>query len=354
MSINDIKLEFSPFEEHNINYPVRLVIKNEVTKEFTHIKVLKEKEAYKLDKNKLDTHLLYRYKYQVKEKDKWVDHIEYNSIIQERENSKGIKYMYFPNDQSDFLIVIFQGIKDINRKSYYNYIKTLYDVNAPRLYIKDDYGTDKSTQSSYYLGPNKQFIIAEKVIELIEEFREKLGIDKKNIICAGSSKGGFAALYFSFRGKYGYAISGGPQIMLGDYLSKGKLDGHEEKSILPPILRYLCNEITYENIDWANNVLFNEIENSRHNPIIYLHVGENEPHYKNHVRHFLNFTEERSLKNIHIDLANYNTHKELAKHFPNFLIKSIDTIIGDKIPVSPPLKKQPLIQRFLKYFSKKS
>lgn len=325
----NLKVHYSPYKEHGIEFPTRLVFKNEVTKEFTHFIYLNEREEYELNVDELDSHLLYRYKYQKKTDNKWVDFIPYKPLIDERKDENGIKYIYFPNNSNNYLVVVFQGIKEVGRKSYYNYIKTLHSVEAPRLYIKDDYGSDQATQSSYYLGPNKDHYIAKNVLELIERKRKKLDIPKNKVICAGSSKGGFAALYFAFRGGYGYAVSGGPQIMLGDYLSKGKLDGHEKDSILPPILQYLCNEITYENINWANNILFNTIEESNHHPFIYLHVGQYEPHYKNHVKHFLDFCEQRDINGIKLDLAEYDTHKELAKYFPDFLIDSIHQIIDN-------------------------
>ncbi|WP_087973578.1 accessory Sec system protein Asp2 [Oceanobacillus rekensis] len=334
-----IKFTFNPFQDHGLDTEVRLVLKDTVKDEFIYLEVIKPKETFKIDEKKLDHHLLYKYKYQVKIDKKWADKTRYQNIVNEQQTPDGIKYIYFPGVERkkklfrkhspNKLIVVFQGIKDLNRTTYYNYIKTLKDFNEPRLFIKDDYGTDENTQTSYYLGPNKTFTIAEKVLNLIENARTTLNISKNNVICAGSSKGGYAALYFSHKGNYGYAVAGGPQILIGNYLSKGKIDGHEEKSILPPILRYLCNEITYENIEWANNILFNEISKTKHQPKILLHVGENEPHYKNHVYPFMQFMEENGRKNIEIDLGDYNTHKELALHFPDYLIKSIEKICKD-------------------------
>lgn len=329
------KVIFDPYKEHKLNIPVRLVIKDTVKDEFTHIEVLNPKETYELYLKDLDKHLLYKYKYQIKKNHKWHDHIPYENIIKEQENEDGIKYIFYPGkakkrlfrkSKHKYLVVIFQGIKDLNRKSYYNYIKTLKDIDAPRLYIKDDYGTDEKTQTSYYLGPNKTFTIAEKVLKLIEQVRTQLGIAKKNVICAGSSKGGYAGLYFSHKGKYGYAVVGGPQVLVGNYLSKGKIDGNEEKSILPPILKYLAGEITIENIEWANNILFNVIKESNHEPTIYLHVGKGEPHYKHHVLPLMEFFKELGKRKIYLDLADYDTHKDLARHFPDFLINNINKI----------------------------
>ncbi|RDW22214.1 hypothetical protein CWR48_00470 [Oceanobacillus arenosus] len=328
-------LTFNPYKDHNLDVEVRLVLKDIVKNEFSHLIVIKPRKSVQIKVKELDNHLLYKYKYQIKSGNKWQDHIMYQNIIEENETDEGIKYLFFPGNRKtnlfakkkdNHLIVIFQGIKDLNRTTYYNYIKTLKDVNAPRLYIKDDYGTDEKTHTSYYLGPNKSFTISDKVLNLIEAARTELDIDKENVICAGSSKGGYAALYFSHKGKYGYAVVGGPQILIGNYLSNGKIDGHEEKSILPPILRYLCGEITVENIEWANNILLNEIKRSEHQPNIALHVGKDEPHYPNHVVPLLHFFEETGRKEIQLDLGDYSTHKDLAKHFPDFLERNVKAI----------------------------
>lgn len=316
------KIIFSPYEEHNIEQEVRLVLYDDIKSEFSHIIIIKAKETHMLDIADLDIHLQYRFKYQIKVNNKWTDHINYKPVKVEYVTEEGIKYQIFPQD-SKYLIVGFQGI---SRTPSYNYVRSLKNVAASRLYIKDDYGYDDNTYSSYYLGHNMNFNIADKVLNLIEDKRKSQNIKKENVICIGSSKGGFAALYFAYRGKYGHAIIGGPQILLGNYLSKGKLDGHKQGSILPPILKSLTGEITKENIDWANNVLFNVIKESDHDPYVKYHVGSKEPHYFNHAIPFQNFIREQKKRNVEFNLEDYETHSELAKFFPTFLIEQVNLI----------------------------
>lgn len=308
----------------------RLVFFDIVKEEFCRFILIEPFSSLKINLEDFDSHFLYKYKFQIKQGTKWVDHIPYQNIIREQENKDGIRYLYFPGEKSKSLVIVFQGIKDVNRKTYYNYIKTLKDIKAPKIYIKDDYGSDLKTRTSYYLGPNKTFTIAKNVLHLIENFREKLDVDKKNVICCGSSKGGFASIYFGFMGEYGHVVAGGPQILIGNYLSKGKVDGHEKNSILPPILEYLCGSITIKDIEWANNILFNRIKSSNNlnnRPYIKIHVGEKEPHYQHHVVPLLEYLERIQYENIDIDLGDYDTHKDLAKYFPSFLEAQIKNIV---------------------------
>ncbi|WP_062108583.1 hypothetical protein [Bacillus niameyensis] len=325
--INEAKeqvLTFEPYKEFGIDEDVRLVIYNEIKKEFSHLIVIKAKDKCELPVSQLESHIRYTYKYQVKVNKKWTDKVKYKALRVEKLTTKGIKYLFYPVESSDYLIVGFQGI---SRTPGYNYIRSLKDVKVNRLYIKDDYGSDQDTRTSYYLGPNKTFSIADNVLKLIEDVRISRGIRKENVLCIGSSKGGFASLYFTYRGKYGGAIVGGPQTLLGDYLSAGRLDVDKPNSILRPIFKYLAGDLTEENIKWLNSVLFDAVKESEHEPNVMIHVGKGEPHYKNHVLPFMEFTKELNLKNISLDLGDYEKHDELVQHFPSLLKENILKVI---------------------------
>lgn len=311
-------LIFNPVIE-NIKQDARLVIYDEIRKKFSHFSVIKKGEKHSLNENELDSHMRYTYKYQIKRKGKWIDEIKYKPLRVEKVSEEGLKYLFFPVD-SNYLIVGFQGI---SRTPSYNYVRSLKDVSASRLYIKDDYGSDLDTQSSYYLGENKKFDISDKVIQLIEKTRKSLRVSKENVICVGSSKGGYAALYFSYKGKYGHAVVGGPQVLLGDYLSSGRLDEDKPNSILRPIFKHIAGEINESNKVWLNNILLDELKNSRHDPNVLIHVGKGEPHYKNHVLPFIEHSKGIELENIKINLGDYDKHEELVNHFPDLLLKEI-------------------------------
>lgn len=315
-------LTFDP-KTQGINQDARLVIYDEIKKEFSYLVIINNGEKYELDEDDLNSHMRYTYKYQIKGNGKWVDEIKYKPLKVEKKNKDGLKYLYYPVE-SDYLIVGFQGL---SRVPSYNYVRSLKDVNASRLYIKDEYGSDIDTKSSYYLGENKTYNISNKVICFIEETRLSLGVEKRNVICIGSSKGGYASLYFAHKGKYGHAIAGGPQVLLGDYLASGRLDVDKPKSILRPIFKYLAGEINEENVKWLNKVLLDTVRNSGHDPNVFVHVGKGEPHYNNHVMPFVELSKEIGLNNVELNTQDYDRHNELVKHFPKLLKREILKII---------------------------
>ncbi|TLS38685.1 hypothetical protein [Pseudalkalibacillus caeni] len=314
-------LSFRPFEEHGIEEESRLVLYNNVEGDFSHLLEIEPFEKAKIDLNTLESHFDYKFKYQLKKNGKWTDHIKYKYLKPEQETDKGIKYLFYPDPTSQHLIIVFQAI---NKNPGYNYIRTLKDIKASKLFIKDDYGEDELTRSSYYLGKNRTNNIEEPVHELILRAKRTLNIDSKNIICAGSSKGGFAALFFGYKYGFGNIVAGGPQVLLGNYLGKGKLEG--SSSILPPILKYLAGEVSQESIEWANGLMETAVRSlPDHDPKTYIHVGRGEPHYEEHVLPFIKMAEAK--KNLEVDLGEYNTHSELSVHYPEYLKKAVGKLI---------------------------
>ncbi|MFC4661444.1 hypothetical protein [Oceanobacillus aidingensis] len=319
-------VEFNPLKE-NISEKSKVVIYDEQYKKIFLEKEIDKDNTWTIKESDLEEHLKYIYKYQVFKNNKWIDKTSYKSLRFERKTNKGINYVLYPEKDSNFLIVGFQGI---SKNPSYNYVRTLKSIKAVQLYIKDDYGTD-ITSSSYYLGPDGSKIIAEATSELIEGIRVEFGIKKDNVICIGSSKGGFAALYFTYKEKYGHAVVGGPQVKLGTYLSHGKpADNLDTNSFMPKILEYLIGEVTDKKIKQLDKILFDTIEQSNHDPNIFIHVGKGEPHYKKHVMPYLEKVKSLHLKNTKIDLGDYNTHSELAKFFPKILYETVLNIINIK------------------------
>ncbi|MFD1451540.1 hypothetical protein [Oceanobacillus sojae] len=315
-------------DEENIQEQSKLIIYDEKHKKIFLEKKLDKGSSLSIKETDLEKHLRYIYKYQVFKDNEWVDKTSFKSLRFEKKTEKGIRYILYPEQDSNFLIVGFQGI---SKKPSYNYVRSLKNAKAVQLYIKDDYGID-ITRSSYYLGPDETNTITEATCELIESTRIKFGIQRENVICIGSSKGGFAALYITYKEKYGHAVVGGPQVKLGTYLSHDKpSDKLDTNSFMPKILEYLVGNITDNKIKQLDNILFDVIEQSNHDPNIFIHVGEGEPHYKKHVLPYLDKAESLHLKNITIDLGHYNTHNELAKFFPKILQEAVLNIINMQV-----------------------
>ncbi|MGG0475950.1 hypothetical protein ABEY96_27600 [Priestia aryabhattai] len=320
---------FKPFDEHQIKEEVRFVLYDMVNKCFSRMESIHPLGELKFLRKEFESHMQYKFKYQTKDNGRWRDRTKYKYLPLERETEDGLKYIYYHVNCSPYLIVIFQAL---NEKPDYNYIGTLADFPVSRLYIKDDYGT-KPTKATYYLGQNKSFDIATKVNKLIEEVRIHNNLNKKDVICVGSSKGGYAAIYHSFLGSFGYCIAGGPQVFLGEYLGKN-LSNHS--SVLTPIFKYLTGSLEEKDKQWANQIIPDLLERKVHeikynSPTTFIHVGKDEPHYKEHVLPFYNMVKEKGITNVYLDLGDYESHKELAKHYPVYLRKSISKIINQKL-----------------------
>lgn len=307
--------------EHDITEDVRLVVYDNDTSTFIVKEIIKSGDSLELDEKLFHGSWDYKYKFQILREDKWVDHGRYTRILPEQISEDGIKYLLYPNQESEKLLVVFQAI---NTRQSYNYIKTLKEFNVNKLFIKDDYGLDELTKSSYYLGVKKDLSIAKYTQKLISEVVSELNIKKENLIFAGSSKGGYAALYHGYTFGAGNIIPGGPQIMLGDYLYQ-----NNPASIRYEIFKSIVGDFTEENKSWANNLLYEVVKNSSEPfPNTKVHIGLKEPHYKEHVEFFENWVNEFNIPNVEIAGEDYSTHEELAEFYPIFLNNEVKRLVN--------------------------
>lgn len=327
------KFVFNPYKELNYDKEIRLVIQDWKNQKVHSEKVIQPFAEFLVHEEELEDHLYYRYKYQRKKEGQWEDFTKYNYLTEKR-TVDGLKYLYYPYPGSSALIVIFQALASTPS---YNYVKILIDLPVSKLYIKDEYGPPP-THASYYLGKDKNFDLAYRTSMLIEDIRQQNDIPKKNVICAGSSKGGYASLYQAYLNGYGYVVAGGPQIYLGNYL--GKSLGNS-KSVLAPIYSFITGSAEKDDIEWANDILPNIVKSEKYksNPILFIHVGKDEPHYEEHVLPFYNFLQELGKSTITLDLGEYNNHDELAQYYPKFLLNKVKEILK-RISPSPMLFKR--------------
>lgn len=309
-----------------IDEPCRVVVHDRAAGDFCARHVLQAGETWEGSLRDLSPNpFSLKVKLQVMRDGRWQDHVRYRPLLQEQVFEDELKYLFFPRPGARRLIVVFQAI---NTRQSYNYIGTLSDLNAHRLYIKDDYGSDPLTRSSYYLGPNRSLTIADKVQRLIAQIRQDWGLPARDVITAGSSKGGYAAIYHGLRAGAGDVIAGGPQIMLGSYLNTPARD-----SVLPPILEYLAGSVSAEAEAWANSILVDLLRSRTGWPTtVHFHVGTGEPHYERHALPFKALAQEQGLQ-VAWDLRSYDTHEELAAHFPVFLSGTLAVLAQKKTEI---------------------
>ena len=87
-------------------------------------------------------------------------------------NDTRLKYLLFNGIRgNDILVVIFSAYsKDA---ALYNYVRTLSGFhNVTRLYIKDDFGPNKT--GSYYLGEKGNHNVEPSVVDLINHIKKKM------------------------------------------------------------------------------------------------------------------------------------------------------------------------------------
>ncbi len=226
-----------------------------------------------------------------------------------------LKYI-LERHQSNVLIVIFSGCTRIGLKARYNYNRTLKNIKANKLFILDDFGYDQ--RGAYYLGHNMDFKIQEVVKELIYKIQKDLNTDKTLYI--GSSKGGYASLYFGMQEENSIIIAGAPQYFLGNYLHQ---PDYEETC-----LKYIIGkDVTDDKILLLNNLLSNMIsKNAANNNSVYLHFSDSEPTYEKQIKDLISCLKKNNVT-YYTDVGKYTNHGDVSLHFPQYLIRTIKELI---------------------------
>ena len=242
--------------------------------------------------------------------------IELLKIKYEKEyihEEKPIKYMYFPSD-SPYLIVTFSGFSRKGMGARYNYIKSFHSIDANKLFILDNYGPD-GVEGSYYLGENEDFFIDRAVTALIKKTATEKGIENKNIITAGSSKGGYAAIYQGLKNNFGYCVVGAPQIYLADYLQEVKME------YIDYIMGDHRPETQKEMNAFVTNFLNTDIKTR-----FFIHISKNDHHYKNHILPFVKLLDAYHIP-YELDLAEYKNHGDVGEYYKKYGFQKIKEIV---------------------------
>lgn len=231
-------------------------------------------------------------------------------------NGYKIKYI-LEKSNSDTLIIVFSGFTRIGLQARYNYNRTLKNIKANKLFILDDFGND--SRGAYYLGENMDFKIKDSVLNLISEIKEKLNI-KRNIFI-GSSKGGYASLYFGLQQKDSIIITGAPQYFLAKYLSS-------TENYIENCLKYIIgNELKNENLNYLDSLLPTIVKNNTfNNCTIYLHYSNQENTYKNHIKFLIKDLNMYKYK-YELDVKKYTNHSDVSLYFPNYIKSVLNKIL---------------------------
>lgn len=255
---------------------------------------------------------------------------------------KPVKYIFQHSPNSDHLVVVFSAFNPKGSAPAYNYIRTIQSLDVNKLFILDDQGE----RGSYYLGINRIFDAEASVLSLITKIANENNILHKNVICCGSSKGGYAALYFGIKYSFGHVVAGAPQTKLGSYLlGAGEL----------PTFELVAGDTSSSSKDFLDNILYDVVANAVKVPNIIIHVGSGDHHYRGHVLPFVDHLKSYGIDCL-LDVKEYSDHGEV-KYFQSLLVeKLIDivpqlknalrildtklTVIGEKIKVETVTNKQ--------------
>lgn len=247
---------------------------------------------------------------------------------------RDLKYLLCEKEGADKLIISFPGFNTKTGAFRYRYVRTLKDVNAHRLFLLDEFGT----RGCYLIGKDRDFSIETTVMSLINTIVKKYNIKIENVILQGSSKGGWIALYYGIKYRFGHVIVGGPQTKMGDFLIyEVEIVPDEKIHFFSKVLvaDYIAGGHGKEDIEYLDSLLFNLLYDSPENfPEIYIHVGKGDFHFE---RHILPFTEELDKNHIkyHLDIEDYDEHNDLAFYYPDYLLRTlqhIDYKLYEEIP----------------------
>jgi hypothetical protein len=235
------------------------------------------------------------------------------------EGEKDIKYVFKKRD-SKYLAVGFSGIPKVGTPPRYNYMRTLMDVEVNQLFILDDHGMI----GCYYLGENQDFAVERSVSELIRKIADENDIPLSNVITFGSSKGGYASLYYGMKFSYGHVIAASPQTKVGTYLLKQNIASAY-------IAQFIAGGVREPHKNYLDELLFNVVENCESFPSINIHVGSGEMHYTEHIIPLQTALVQNGVY-PELDLGNYTSHNDVLKFYPDYLVAKLNAIIGQTAP----------------------
>lgn len=299
------------------NTPVKFVLYNETEKTFPIISTMYNREdKIMIDTLSLNEHYNYKYKFQILKNGKWITSKPYKYINVSFKTVNNVQYKFYREVDSKYLLVCFSG----NGKSpTYNYIGAFSSLKVNKLFIKDDFTSKTSNNSVFYIGTNQENEVMEYISELIDEIRGSINVTKENIICCGTSKGGYASILYALTYGYGYCVTGSPTLYLGNSLL---IEGNQKDHA-----RVISGGVDKLNVDWLNNVLISKIDNANKCNISII-IGTGERRYIKHVKPFINDSKSNPNLSFNIKKEDFEEHNKVATVYPPYardVIKSIIT-----------------------------
>lgn len=219
------------------------------------------------------------------------------------------------------LLVIFSG--GFGKEKRYDFDgKSSEAIKCNVLWIKDEF----KGEFTYYVRDRSGFQLSYEIQELIRSAISKLGINKNDVILAGFSKGGTAALYHGLRFDYKNIISTVPRIKIGTANVKRQsiLDGitsDQSQAAIDALDRIIPSCID-DDINLDRNIY---LYSSPQDPLYVNELKELVPKFDKY-RNFNFVLTESDLVRRHRDVTRYNLPNIIS--IINLLIDNIEPSFG--------------------------
>lgn len=224
--------------------------------------------------------------------------------------SVGLNYLSVPASSASGqgkLAVVFTAIHQAGDFTF-NYKKSVDASGAHALYILDDFGD----QGAYYLADHGDRSIFSATQALIAQELSRLGLTARDLITAGSSKGGSAAILHGAAAGAGRIIVGAPQVKVGSFLRVPH----------PNMLRFIMGDTSEDSVTALDAVVFNAIDDMLDTTRLSILVGEADHHYKSHVLPLKSYAETQK-KQIELTVLPGLPHAEIGAVYRQFLTANI-------------------------------
>lgn len=222
---------------------------------------------------------------------------------------------YLEKKPSKDLIVVFSAFPEHGKRASYNYVHTLARVKANKLFLLDEYGTEG--MGCYYLGKDQCFTVEQNVKEIISRIKAECGAER--VFFVGTSKGGWAAMYFGLQNPNGVIVCGGLQYLLGTYLS----------SCMQPLYEYIMGEpVTKEGVAYLDALLRGEVARSVPRTL-YLHYSDQEHTFRDSVLPCLADLKKYGYT-VCENIAHYQDHAQVGIYFAEYLPTLLRSLIGGR------------------------
>lgn len=233
-------------------------------------------------------------------------------FFKENKHKGRLKYLY-DNKNSDTLIIVFSGFSDT---PVYNYVRTLKNVNADKLFVLDDFGY----RGSYYWYEHGDKLPLDLVTSLIQQKLSMGGV--KRVITLGSSKGGTCAIYYGLMFGATDIYAGACQYKVGTYLN---VDAH--KKIFTQMMGDGAADKEQRILD---EMLPKQIQNNcNSDTIVHLLYSKKEHTYPEHIKYLINDLEENHI--THIDrIENFSDHNDVGSYFSTWIKSEFKSLLNCK------------------------